>query len=167
MFTADDGYIRVMPRQNRENYSNDGVHEPGVHKANLTKNGSPIDLGNLFGLMNTVVVEDKLTEEPPKEEPPEKEPPGKKPPTNPPTKRPPKEDKPTDPPEVQPPKENTLIGTSTAQEEEKKPIGVLASPRTGDSKMVVLWFALLVFSTAGIITLTRVRSVRKREDEQE
>ena len=55
VFTATDGYIRVMPRQNQTMYAD---HDNTVKRDNL----SGIDLDGLFGLMNVVVVENrKLT----------------------------------------------------------------------------------------------------------
>lgn len=58
-FTAEDGYIRVMPRQNQD-LSQYGQHDTTTKKDDLTNNGTAIPLDGLFDLMNTVVVTDEL-----------------------------------------------------------------------------------------------------------
>lgn len=52
-FTADDGYIRVMPRQSNTR------HDTTTKRDDLTYNGTAIPLDGLFDLMNTVVVTDE------------------------------------------------------------------------------------------------------------
>lgn len=59
VFTADDGYIRVMPRQNQTKYA-DSAHDQLVKRSELIVNDIPIDLDGLFGLMNTVEITDKV-----------------------------------------------------------------------------------------------------------
>ena len=81
-----------------------------------------------------------------------------------PTEQPPEENEPENVPEEQSSEEETLIYASAKQppkaEEETRTTGVLASPNTGDSKMVALWLTLLMFSTTGIIAVHR--RTRKR-----
>ena len=52
VFTAEDGYIRGMPRQNQTKY---GDHDQAVKRDNL----AGVDLDGLFRLVNVVVVENR------------------------------------------------------------------------------------------------------------
>lgn len=59
VFVADDGYIRVMPRQTTDLTDLGDGHDSTAHRAKLTNGGTAIDLDGLFGLMNVVVIQDR------------------------------------------------------------------------------------------------------------
>lgn len=76
----------------------------------------------------------------------------------------PKPPKKKDTPKEQSTEEAVVLNVSTeAPKADKKAVisGALTSPNTGDSNMVLLWFALLVFSPVGMIAIYRTR---KRKD---
>lgn len=76
----------------------------------------------------------------------------------------PKSPKKKDTPKEQSTEETVVLNVSTeAPKADKKAVipGALTSPNTGDSNMVLLWFALLVFSPVGMIAIYRTR---KRKD---
>ena len=76
----------------------------------------------------------------------------------------PKPPKKKDTPKEQSSSETVMLNVSTeSPKADKKAVipGALTSPNTGDSNMVLLWFALLVFSPVGMIAIYRTR---KRKD---